>query len=149
MSVSILLADGMIAVLTDAIASKRDTIALMERTANDAQADLKHLREVRAVHLARAAGFEVGQVWIVKTYNRESPGVIFAIKSGWQESVSNDWKIVFLFEKRISDSNFDEVDGSSVQKCCVGRIDGGPILDGFATLLGAANEQKENGSDTK
>lgn len=144
MTATILPADGMIDVLSDAIASKRDTIALLERAAKDAQADLQHLREVRAVRLARAAGFEVGQVWIVKTYNRDSPGVIFAIESGWQESGSNDWKIIFLFEKDgRRDSNFDDVDGSSAQKCCVGRIDGGPILDGFAALLRAANEQKE------
>lgn len=145
MTATILPADGMIAVLSDAIASKRDTIALLERTAKDAQADLQHLREERAVRLARAAGFEVGQVWIVTTHNRDQkPGVIFATKPAWQESGSADWQLVFLFERddRYRDS-FNDVGGVNVQHCCIGRIDSGPILETFAALARAAREQKE------
>lgn len=146
MTATVLPADGMIAVLSDAIASKRDTIALMERTAKDAQADLQHLREERAVRLARAAGFEVGQVWVTNIYNRSvRPGIVFDIRpSHGGDAGLSDWRLEFLFEpdNRYS-SGIDTVDCINVPYSCLGRVDSGSILEKFATLARAMREQKE------
>lgn len=146
MTASVLPADGMIAVLSDAIASKRDTIALMERTAKDAQTDLQHLREERAVRLARAAGFEVGQVWLTNIYNQGvRPGVVFDIRpSSGAEAGLSDWRLEFLFEPdHRYGSGIDTVDCANVPYSCLGRIDSGPILEKFAALARAVREQKD------
>lgn len=134
-------ADGMIAVLSDAIASKRDTIALLERAAKEAQADLHHLREVRAVRLARAAGFEVGQVWLTETRRGKTPAIIFEVRSSYYaDGQDNDWKLLCLFEP---DGRHGADPEDVAWHSCVGRIDSGPILDKFATLARAVREQKE------
>lgn len=129
----------------DAIASKRDTISLLERAAKDAQADLQHLREVRAVRLARAAGFEVGQVWLISTHNRTAqPGILFSVAPLWNASDAEDWKLEFLFERndRYSD-NTATVHCRDAGHCCQGRVDSGPIVEKFAALARAVREQKE------
>jgi hypothetical protein len=145
MSATVLPADDMIAVLSDAIASKRDTIALLERTAKDAQADLQHLRQERAVRLARVAGFEVGQVWLLSTHNRiAQPGILFGVLPAWNAADAEDWKMEFLFERndRYADS-LATVASREAGYSCVGRIDSGPIVEKFAAMALAMREQKE------
>lgn len=145
MTLSIHPVDGMIAVLSDAIASKRDTIALLERTAKDAQADLQHLRQERAVRLARAAGFEVGQVWVTNIYPRGArPAIVSDVRPvrGTAEE-SSDWLLEILFERDDHrPSTVEQVGSWQAQQSCIGRVDSGPILEKFAGLLTAAREQK-------
>lgn len=132
---AILPANPMIDVLTDAIASKRDTMAIMETALKQAREDLAHLRERRAALLARAAGFEVGQVWVVDTYNyRNKPGVIVAIAARYSDDrAADDWRIDIAFGAASTDKL--SICGKDATTELIGRVESGPLAERLTALL--------------
>lgn len=140
---TLLPANPMLDVLNDAIASKCDTISLLERTAKDALTDLTHLRETRARLLAKQAGFEVGQVWLVSSHNRPAhrPGILYDIKPAYGECGDKDWRLTFLFDEaqyRGEKPNTDDVTASY----CEGRVTDGPLVCALTARLSAVLEQQ-------
>lgn len=133
---TLLPADPMLDVLTDAIASKRDTMAMMEAALKQAREDLAHLRQRRAELLAKAAGFEVGQVWIADSHERRNqPCIVTSIESGYDETELLDWRIEVTFEA-------DRYNGTSTYRLApgmvsrlVGRVESGPLVDRLERLL--------------
>lgn len=99
MNATILPSDEMIHVLSDAIASKRATIELMERAQKEATQDLARLRRARAVHLARAAGIEIGQVWVIHTPRyTNKPAIVTSIDFAHNSDDAADWGATVLLD---------------------------------------------------
>lgn len=137
MNATILPSDEMIHVLSDAIASKRATIELMERVKKEATEDLQRLRQARAIHLARASGIEVGQVWVMKNYRVDhKPCVVIAIKPAYGDGGEQDFRI----EARLDVNHVEGCAGSDL----VGKIEPSCYLHERMTKLAAeAAEKKE------
>lgn len=139
--------DEMIAVLTDAIASKRATIEVMERAQHDATVDLQRLRGVRAIRLARAKGFEVGQVWLIDEHHSRGPrpAILFEIAHthGGGEDADNDWRLSFAFGR---DGYGNALDAKHIYHrdlyTIVGRIEAGAIIERLTKLMQSINENK-------
>lgn len=143
MNTTILPADPMIDVLTDAIESKRTTIAALEQATKATGADLEHLREARARLLARSAGVEAGCVFLVADRRSETsrPAMVTAIKHGGYYGSSSppdaldDWVVEFVFDDRGYRNDKPEVDSCRAYEWrnrCFGVIQAGAVvLAGF------------------
>lgn len=147
MSATILPADEMINVLTDAIVSKRHTIELMEKAAKEAQVDLSDLRVARARLMAKAAGFEVGQVWIVQSYRRDRcPGVIYDIRSAYGGAADDltDWLIDIAFRNLDGDRvDTDAIIGRDAARACVGLVKDGSLVEALRNLRSEIQQRRE------
>lgn len=107
MNATILPSDEMIHVLSDAIASKRATIDLMARAQKEATEDLARLRRARAVHLARAAGIEIGQVWVIHTPRyTNKPAIVTSIDFAHNSDDAADWGATVMLDERYSNGQW-------------------------------------------
>lgn len=149
MTATVLPADGMIAVLSDAIASKRITVAALETAAKETAADLAHLREVRAIHLARAAGVEVGAYHLMEmAYGGvRQAAVVLSIEPrrvGGVDAGNSDWtaKVAFdsLHNGEPHTRDYDPTDWSS---CCYGAVHASvDLVQRFAGIQQAIEKRK-------
>lgn len=145
MSAVILPTDPMIDVLTDAIASKRTTIAALAEAQKATEADLDHLRVARARLLAKAAGVEVGGVFLVSDRCAEVgraamvTGIRHAGSWGSHDALA-DWLVDIVFDARGYRHDTPErqsIDARDWRQRCLGVINASDtVLSGFRALLG-------------
>lgn len=134
MNATILPADEMINVLSDAIRSKTDTITTLEAATKAATADRQRLRQARAIHLARQAGFRLGDVWLCEIDNRHRAAILAEITPayGFPDDASVDWRLVFL-SKNESYGRAEKQEITTWR--CEGRIDSGRVVEDLQKLL--------------